>query len=83
MPSEGIRRGSCAPVGGRRLRRYHPQVDPAPTNGMLRPALELAWAVAKVGSEARPVVAPPGRLRPLLRFAKLTDRALSTRPAGG
>ncbi len=77
----GCHRRACAPVpasGPDPLHRYDPQVDPAPTNGMLRPALELAWAVAKVGSEARPVVAPPGRLRPLLRFAKLTDRALST-----
>jgi predicted RNA-binding protein with PIN domain len=45
---------------------------------MLRPALELAWAVAKAGSQIRPGVPAPGRLRPLLRFAKLPDRALST-----
>jgi hypothetical protein len=45
---------------------------------MLRPALELAWAVAKMGSQARPPVGPPGRLRPLMRFAKLPDRALAT-----
>jgi predicted RNA-binding protein with PIN domain len=45
---------------------------------MLRPALELAWVVAKAGTEARQTVAPPGRLRPLMRFAKLPDRALTT-----
>jgi predicted RNA-binding protein with PIN domain len=45
---------------------------------MLRPALELAWVVAKTGTEARPAVSPPGRLRPLMRFAKLPDRALTT-----
>jgi predicted RNA-binding protein with PIN domain len=45
---------------------------------MIRPALELAWAVAKVGSQARPPILPPGRLRPLMRFAKLPDRALAT-----
>lgn len=45
---------------------------------MIRPALELAWAVAKLGEQARPVVAPPGRLRPLMRFARLPDRALAT-----
>jgi predicted RNA-binding protein with PIN domain len=45
---------------------------------MIRPALELAWAVAKLGGDARPPVPPPGRLRPLMRFAKLPDRALST-----
>jgi predicted RNA-binding protein with PIN domain len=45
---------------------------------MLRPALELAWGVAKAGTEARPTVNPPGRLRPLMHFAKLPDRALTT-----
>ena len=45
---------------------------------MIRSALELAWAVAKTGSQARPSVAPPGRLRPLMRFARLPDRALAT-----
>jgi predicted RNA-binding protein with PIN domain len=45
---------------------------------MIRSALELAWAVAKNGSQARPPVAPPGRLRPLMRFARLPDRALAT-----
>jgi predicted RNA-binding protein with PIN domain len=53
-------------------------VTPTPTIGMLRPALELAWAVAKIGGQARPAVPPPGRLRPLMRFAKLPDRALLT-----
>ena len=48
------------------------------TNTLIEPALELAWAVAKLGSQARPAVPPPGRLRPLMRFAKLPDRALST-----
>jgi predicted RNA-binding protein with PIN domain len=45
---------------------------------MIRSALELAWAVAKAGSQARPPIAPPGRLRPLMRFARLPDRALAT-----
>lgn len=45
---------------------------------MIRPALELAWGVAKAGSQARPPIAPPGRLRPLMRFARLPDRALAT-----
>jgi predicted RNA-binding protein with PIN domain len=76
MRSEGIRPRSRQRFWP--LAPYHPQVDPEPTNGMLRPGLELAWAVAKVGSEARPAVPPPGRLRPLMRFAKLADRALST-----
>ncbi len=34
--------------------------------------------MAKVDSQARPPIAPPGRLRPLMRFAKLPDRALAT-----
>jgi predicted RNA-binding protein with PIN domain len=45
---------------------------------LLRPALELAWAVAKVGGQARPAIPVPGRLRPLMGFARLPDRALST-----
>src|SRR5207248_216778 len=49
-----------------------------PTIGTLRPALELAWAVAKAGTQSRPPIPPPGRLRPLMRFAKLPDRALAT-----
>src|SRR5690348_2653851 len=45
---------------------------------MLRPALELSWAVAKVGSQARPPLPVPGRLRPLMRVARLPDRMLET-----
>jgi predicted RNA-binding protein with PIN domain len=45
---------------------------------MLRPALELAWAVAKVGSQARPPVPPPGRLRPIMKVSRLPDRMLTT-----
>jgi predicted RNA-binding protein with PIN domain len=53
-------------------------VAATPTIGILRPALELAWGVAKAGTLARPPIPPPGRLRPLMRFAKLPDRALTT-----
>jgi predicted RNA-binding protein with PIN domain len=45
---------------------------------LLRPALELAWAVAKQGEAATPVVAAPGPMRRLLGFARLPDRALAT-----
>jgi len=45
---------------------------------MLRPALELAWAVAKVGSQGRPPLPVPGRLRPIMRVARLPDRMLET-----
>ncbi|MDQ1437478.1 MAG: hypothetical protein QOK43_1107 [Acidimicrobiaceae bacterium] len=44
---------------------------------MLRPALELAWAVARSGLGERPPVEPPRSLRPLLRFAKLPPRGLA------
>jgi predicted RNA-binding protein with PIN domain len=43
---------------------------------LLRPALELAWAVARVGEESIPAVPAPKPLRPFLRFARLPDRAL-------
>ncbi|MHB1533519.1 MAG: NYN domain-containing protein [Acidimicrobiales bacterium] len=49
-----------------------------PPASMLRPALELAWAVARVGAGSRPPVASPGPLRPLLGFARLPERALAT-----
>jgi len=45
---------------------------------MLRPALELAWLVARTGSQARPPEPAPSRLRPLLRAARLPDRMLAT-----
>src|SRR5579872_3289367 len=49
-----------------------------PPVSMLRPALELSWAVAKVGSQARPPLPVPGRLRPIMRVARLPDRMLET-----
>lgn len=45
---------------------------------MVRSALELAWAVAKVGSQARPPQPVPGRLRPLMKVTRLPDRMLGT-----
>ncbi len=52
--------------------------EPAPPLSVLRPALELAWLVARTGAQTRPPEAAPGRLRPLLRAAKLPDRMLAT-----
>lgn len=46
--------------------------------GMLRPALELALVVARAGSSQTPPVLPPGPIRPMLNFAKLSERALAT-----
>lgn len=45
---------------------------------MIRPALELAWAVAKVGGQSRPPLPMPGRLRPLMKVTRLPDRMLGT-----
>jgi predicted RNA-binding protein with PIN domain len=45
---------------------------------LLRPALELAWAVARVGEDASPPIQAPGAVRRLLRFSRLPDRALAT-----
>ncbi|MGI8751296.1 MAG: NYN domain-containing protein [Acidimicrobiales bacterium] len=45
---------------------------------ILRPALELALGVARMGLTETPPVPPPGAIRPLLRFAKLSERALAT-----
>lgn len=60
-------------------RRYDPRVPaPVPPVSMIRPALELAWAVAKVGSQLRPPPPMPGRLRPLMKVTRLPDRMLGT-----
>jgi predicted RNA-binding protein with PIN domain len=54
-------------------------VDGSPVpEDLLRPALEVAWATAVVGSQLRPPNAPPSMLRPLLRFQKLPAAALGT-----
>ena len=45
---------------------------------MVRPALELAWAVAKVGTQSRPPLPAPSRLRPLMKVSRLPGRMLST-----
>jgi predicted RNA-binding protein with PIN domain len=43
---------------------------------LLRPALEAAVAVARVGEEATPAIPAPPPLRPFLQFAKLPARAV-------
>jgi hypothetical protein len=49
-----------------------------PTTESLRPALELAWAVAKAGTKAHPPIAPPAGLEPLMSLTELTEQALTT-----
>ncbi len=58
-------------------RRYDPPVGDVPLP-LLRPALELAWVVAKTGEAATPPVPAPGPMRRLIGFARLPDRALAT-----
>jgi predicted RNA-binding protein with PIN domain len=62
------------------VRAYHRAVDATPDEalGLLRPALELALGVAREGATATPAIAPPRALRPVLRHAKLSTRALAT-----
>jgi hypothetical protein len=43
---------------------------------LLRPALELAWTVARAGERLEPRIAAPRVMRPLLGFARLPARAL-------
>jgi predicted RNA-binding protein with PIN domain len=45
---------------------------------LLRPALEMALAIAVLGSQQRPPRPAPAALRPLLRFHKLPNKALGT-----
>jgi predicted RNA-binding protein with PIN domain len=47
-----------------------------PVSDPLKPALELALDVARISAKARPPVAPPGPLRPYLRFTKVTTPVL-------
>ena len=46
------------------------------TDSVLRPALELGFAVAVIGARQRPPQPPPTGLRPYLRFQKLPAAAL-------
>jgi len=46
--------------------------------GVIRPALELALGVARMGMTEVPPQTPPGPVRPLLHFAKLSERAMVT-----
>jgi predicted RNA-binding protein with PIN domain len=62
---------------GRAGGRYHRWVDGLSTS-LVRPALELACAVAREGERRRPPVPVPGPMRPLLRFSRLPERALAT-----
>ena len=66
------RRGGA--LGERRLTCDPP--PPAVTEALVRPALQLAVAVARAGLEADPAVEAPRALRPFLRFARLPDHAL-------
>ena len=49
-----------------------------PTTEILRPLLELAWAVAKAGTQAEPPIPPPAGLQPLMPLTDLTGRDLTT-----
>jgi predicted RNA-binding protein with PIN domain len=55
--------------------RYDRRVD-ATSTPLVRPALELACAVAKAGERLRPPVMVPRAMRPLVHFSRLPDRAL-------
>ncbi len=77
MRTNGIRRAATtSSTGG--AGTIPTVADSQPSIAQLRPALELAWAVARIRSEARPPIPIPGRMRPLVRAAKLPDRMLST-----
>jgi predicted RNA-binding protein with PIN domain len=55
-----------------------PASSPHPSTAQLRPALELAWAVARARNQARPPLPIPGRMKRLVNAARLPDRMLST-----
>ena len=77
------RRRGRAPRGRGDGRRRRPRHGVRPAEGQLsdpagvvRPAVELALAVARAGLTADPTVPPPPALRPYLGFAKQTTRSL-------
>ena len=83
-PSRPVLTSSCSGASaGRRFARLPRRYDPGvpaeqPPVSMIRAALELSWAVAKVGGQARPPQPVPGRLRPLMKVSRLPDRMLNT-----
>ena len=48
------------------------------TSTLFDPILDLALTVAKKGKRAKPAIAPPARLVPMLKFTKLPDKAKAT-----
>lgn len=74
MPLVWHRRQGRGPAGGRGLRAK--ASPPAPADSLIRPALHIAFLVARAGRLADPVVEPPRLLRPFLHFVKLPDQAL-------
>lgn len=54
-----------------------PVPEPELSDELLRPALEVAFAVAVAGSRLRPPVAAPSSLKRFLKFQKLPGSALS------
>ncbi len=70
-------RGLTAEEPAARPRDGSTHRSPAPA-ALLRPGLELAWVVARLGETTTPPIVAPGPVRKLLRFARLPDRALAT-----
>ena len=49
---------------------------PSGGDALVRPALELAFDLARIGARSTPVVDAPRAMRPFLQFARLPDNAL-------
>lgn len=47
-------------------------------SSLFDPVLDLALSVAKKGKRAKPAIAPPARLVPMLKFSRLPDKAKDT-----
>lgn len=68
--------GAAEPTGQLEPESTVPSEPPEITDEVLRPALEVAFAVAVAGSRMRPPVAAPPGLRKYLKFQKLPAAAL-------
>ena len=77
MSDEPDARSDVAPdVGAESSNASHGTVTEAVADVVLRPALELGFAVAVIGARQRPPQPAPAGLRPYMRFQKLPAAAL-------
>ena len=76
-PEHGDAPGPTAPLAVVPASSAEPVAVPELSDEVLRPALEVAFAIAVAGSRLRPPVASPSSLKRFLKFQKLPGSALA------